>query len=200
MAFFLIVFQPFTINNSDGSWRFALTMAGYGFLTTLILLFNEFVIWPLGQVLFSNGFWIKKRDLFGYVWHFATVAIGMMLYREYLIFGILEWPPFPEMLTMIYRTIMVGLIPLTIFLFGQQILKLKEEVGHLIRQPMTSRKICLSAENEKTKLRIAPEDLLFITCCDNYADVFFQKNGVVKKIVLRSSLTRLEQMIKEQLC
>jgi len=199
VALFLNVFQPFSVNNADGNWRFMLALSGYGVLVSLIVLWSEFIFRPLCTYLFpsqpksiwSEGAW--------YVWHFITVAIGMMLYREYLCYGYLNWPPAAVVFTMIYRTCMIGLIPLALLLFGQKLQYLHAYVDYLDSQKRSRKeKIQLSGENGKDKLILAPDDFLYISCSDNYAEVYFQKEGKVKKVMLRSSMLRLEELTKEQ--
>jgi len=198
VALFLNIFQPFTVNNADGSWRFAMAIAGYGVLSSLIILATEFVIRPLCITLFQ----FKRKSIWSeggwYLWHFITVAIGMMLYREYLCYGYLNFPPAPVIFTMIYRTCMIGLIPLALLLVGQKMQRLSAYVDHLDTHWNRKGKIHLSGENGKEKLILAPDDFLFISCSDNYADIYFQKGEQVKKVMLRSSMVRLEQLIKGQ--
>ncbi len=199
VALFLNIFQPFTVNNADGSWRFAIAIAGYGALSSLIILSTEFVTRPLCNSLFqwkhksiwSEGAW--------YIWHFTTVGIGVMLYRDYLCYGHFTWPRLAVVFTMLYRTCMIGLIPMVLLLVGQKVQRLNAYVKHLDTSNWRRKeKIHLSGENGKEKLILAPADFLFISCSDNYADIYFQKEGQVKKVMLRSSMVRLEQLIQGQ--
>jgi hypothetical protein len=131
VALFLNVFQPFTVNNADGSWRFAIAIAGYGLLSSLIILCTEFVIRPLCISLFQFKHKSMWSDGAWYIWHFVTVGIGMMLYREYLCYEYFTWPPLPVVFSMFYRTCMIGLIPMILLLVGQKVQRLSTYVNHL---------------------------------------------------------------------
>jgi DNA-binding LytR/AlgR family response regulator len=56
----------------------------------------------------------------------------------------------------------------------------------------------LVAENEKDKVSISVCDLLFIESADNYSLVCFRTVGKIDKVMLRSSLTRLESQLRMQ--
>lgn len=198
VALFLNIFQPFTVNNQDGSWGFSLWVAGYGLLATLIILMTEFVIKPLSARWFGveeGGLW---SDVFWYVWHFVTVAIGMMLYRVFLCHGMLIWPPFGEVMTMLYRTIMIGFIPLVLLILGRQVKQQKILIQKLDRRVPVPGKILLSGENGKEQLLLESKDLLYISSSDNYVEVHYQQKGQHTRMILRSTMTRMETLLQTQ--
>ncbi len=198
VALFLNIFQPFTVNNQDGSWGFSLLIAGYGLLATLIILFTEFVIRPLSTRWLGVkmvGLW---EDVFWYVWHFFTVAIGMMLYRVYLCHGTLQWPPLTELMTMLYRTAMIGVIPLILLILGRKIKQQRTLIQDLDRRAPVQGKILLSGENGKEQLLLESEDILYISSSDNYVEVHYQQKGQGARMVLRSTMTRMEALLQTQ--
>lgn len=196
VALFLNIFQPFTVNNQDGSWGFSLLIAGYGFLATLIIGFTEFAVRPMVKRYFGGeGATEWKGEAFWYAWHFLTVAMGMMLYRTYLCYGTVIWPPFSEVLTMIYRTFMVGSIPMILLILGKRLYRQQEMIQRWVAIDNSPKKLYLSGENRKEQLILYPSQLLFISSSDNYADIHFQQEGTVKKQILRSSLTRLQKQL-----
>jgi DNA-binding LytR/AlgR family response regulator len=58
------------------------------------------------------------------------------------------------------------------------------------------RLLTLIAENEKDKVEIYINELLYIEASDNYSSVYFKKHGEVKKQLLRGSLKRMEDQLK----
>jgi hypothetical protein len=58
-----------------------------------------------------------------------------------------------------------------------------------------SNNILLVAENEKDKLELKPEQLLYIESADNYSDVIYLDGKERKKQLIRSSLKRMESQI-----
>lgn len=56
--------------------------------------------------------------------------------------------------------------------------------------------LILISENEKDKVQLNPDDLMYIESADNYSNIVFFKNGSVSKQLLRASLKRLESQIE----
>ncbi|MBX2874429.1 MAG: LytTR family transcriptional regulator DNA-binding domain-containing protein [Saprospiraceae bacterium] len=198
VALFLNIFQPFTVNNEDGSWVFSLLIAGYGLLATLIILLTEFAIKPLSTRWLGvkgEGFF---GDIFWYVWHFVTVAIGMMLYRVFLCHGTLQWPPFTEVMTMLYRTAMIGFIPMILLILGRKVKQQSTLIQDLDRIVPVPGKILLSGENGKEQLVLESQDLLYISNSDNYVEVYYQLKGQQTRMLLRSTMTRMEALLQTQ--
>ena len=57
-------------------------------------------------------------------------------------------------------------------------------------------KITFIAENEKDKIELVPEQLLYIESADNYSNIVFIENERIKKQLMRSSLKRIESQVK----
>ncbi len=62
-------------------------------------------------------------------------------------------------------------------------------------ETVTGELLILIAENEKDKIELKPEELLFIESADNYSNIVFYRNNKVNKQLLRGSLKRLESQI-----
>ena len=195
VALFLNIFQPFTVNNQDGSWAFSLLIAGYGLLATLIILVTEFLIRPMSTRWLGMKEVGLTEDIFWYSWHFLTVAIGMMLYRTFICYGTVIWPPISEVLTMIYRTFMIGCIPMILMLLGKKLYRQQALIQNLDGRAFDQDKLLISGENGKEQLLLEPGQLLFIISSDNYVEVYYQQDEKYKKLILRSSLTRIQDLL-----
>lgn len=198
VALFLNIFQPFTVNNQDGSWVFSFLIAGYGLLATLIILLTEFVIRPMSNYWFGvkkEGIWM---EVFWYTWHFVTVGLGMMLYRVFLCYGTLFWPPTAEVMTMLYRTLMIGFIPMILLMMARKVKQQRTLIQNLDHQVPVPGKILLSGENGKEQLLLPSEDLLYISSSDNYVEVHFEQKGHLRRMILRSTMTRMEALLQTQ--
>lgn len=57
-------------------------------------------------------------------------------------------------------------------------------------------KIMFVAENEKDKVELLPEQLLYIESADNYSNIVFIESEKIKKQLIRSSLKRIESQLK----
>ncbi|MBA3680603.1 MAG: LytTR family transcriptional regulator DNA-binding domain-containing protein [Bacteroidetes bacterium] len=70
--------------------------------------------------------------------------------------------------------------------------EVKTIVGEI--KPVTN--ITFIAENEKDKVELLPEQLLYIESADNYSSIVFVENDKIKKQLIRSSLKRIESQLK----
>lgn len=59
--------------------------------------------------------------------------------------------------------------------------------------------IVLSAENEKDRLVLYPGQLICIASADNYSTIFYLESEAKKKLLLRSSLKRLESQLNDEM-
>ncbi|MBA2611979.1 MAG: LytTR family transcriptional regulator [Bacteroidetes bacterium] len=78
-----------------------------------------------------------------------------------------------------------------------------QDEGMLPNEPGTvadevKTKISFVADNEKDKLEIFPEQILYIFSASNYSTVVFIEKNILKKEMIRSSLKRIESQIKDK--
>ena len=55
--------------------------------------------------------------------------------------------------------------------------------------------IRLRGDNQKEELQLNTDDLYFISSADNYVNVQFREAGVLKSILLRSTLKKMEEQL-----
>src|ERR1700741_3746184 len=196
VALFLIVFQPF----GTAFWETdnkTLKLAGFGLVSFIIPSFlSIFVI-------------------------LCFIAMGNLVYGKLLgIMPLTLKAYFGALLT----TCLIGVFPVTAHvLFKQKRLQKvnEEEAGKINEQlktrelfqetiiPVTGEKeialdeekidppaqLALLAENGKDKLMLAPDELICIAAADNYSTIYYLEKGLKKKMLIRSSLKRLESQI-----
>ncbi|PLX05865.1 MAG: hypothetical protein C0596_15295 [Marinilabiliales bacterium] len=73
---------------------------------------------------------------------------------------------------------------------------LSEQIKELDK-PDTGAQIDLFAENEKDYFEIKLNELLFIEANDNYSGIYIAHDNQIKKLLLRSSLKRMEDQLKD---
>lgn len=190
VAFFLNVFEPFSIHGAN--WYHRLVIAGYGVLASLLLCINEFFIRPSLKIFFLPEKWTFGKSVLWFSWTFFLIAIGMFLYKSYWCGWTCDSFSVDHFFTMIYRTFIIGLFPLLAYILVMQIRILKRQQ----RVAIQDKKIQLSSENEREQLILEPRQLLYIQCSDNYATVYYQTVDQLHKKLLRSSLSRLEEQLK----
>lgn len=201
VSLFLLVFEPFGLSqwgNPNKRWY----ILGYGVVTLIFFLFENYVWRLLFPFWYREGKWTVSREIFaqlvliffiavGNVWYSHLIGVIHLSVRSFFVF--LTW------------TLSVGLFPAvmgTTFtyikiskLHTNQAAEILPAEEHPIMA--TAASIELVAENEKDKIHVPVHALRYIESADNYATVVWESEGKLEKELLRSSLSRLENMIQD---
>ncbi|MEL7119133.1 MAG: LytTR family DNA-binding domain-containing protein, partial [Bacteroidota bacterium] len=189
---FLNIFQPFTIRNQDQSIAFMLILSGYGIIGSIILFFNEFILQKQFPKVFDPIKWTFGKSIAWSLWQVFTLSIGIYAYRTYWCCGwesILSFQLYP---TMLFRTLAIGIFPISAMLAWLWIYRLKNTVIHA---PVETT-ITLTSDYHNEQLFLEPSQLLFIEAADNYVAVYYHVNATLEKKLLRSSLGKMEDLLK----
>jgi LytTr DNA-binding domain len=213
VGLFLLAFQPFGLDDWETNDK-ALKTLGFGVVSFAITLLN-FTVWPrIFPRFFAENHWTVGRAI-GFVnTHILLTAVCNYLYLNFLAgfdVGV------PNLLFMIPATFLVGLFPTAGTIGLNYVVRLRQysQQASQLRQaaitpsalpviPTVSTEntpavlplvVTLVADNEKDTLTLAPAELLCIESSDNYCTVFFLKTDKTTKILLRSSLSRMETQV-----
>ena len=193
---FLLIFQPFGVNNFDPkntiTSTFLLSMLGFGLVIGLSLTFFEFV---LARII------LKKNTLRHFItkWILELVFLSFTVFLYYNVMGGFHDWHFISFLSFVFNIGMMALIPFAIvFLFYLNKEKSKS-LEQLAQQPKLSiedKFISLYSYNKKEKITILLKDLLFVEAQDNYVKIYFIEKDTVKTKLLRNKLSGLEEDLK----
>lgn len=215
VGLFLLIFQPFGINLWETPYK-SLKIIGFGVVAFGITVIN-FIVWPLiFPRVFAENTWTVSREILFVTANVLLIAIVNRLYLAALLEpgekSGLSW------LNMILVTFLIGIFPVTALVLLNYIRQLKKysrsaadlpvhlpvsdglpEAGEVrVHSPeLTDSTVTLLADNEKDKLVLSAESLIFIESSDNYCTVVYLKNGQPAKPLLRSSLSRLEKQVDQ---
>ncbi len=200
IAFFLIIFQPFgTIY-----WQHPhknLILFGYGLVTFVCLSAVSLFLPRLLKKWYAEENWTVGKEIQGIILILILISIGNWLYSQWFF----EAPfSIKDLLRWIGVTVTVGIFPTTtITLLDYTRLQRKYATDKLAIKadtaaptPASLDVITLIAENLKDTFSLPPEDLLFIESASNYSEVVFLKENSLQKMLIRSSLSRLEEQIQ----
>ncbi|GAB4025857.1 LytR/AlgR family response regulator transcription factor [Spirosoma koreense] len=213
VGLFLLLFQPFGINLWQTDYK-SLKVLGFGGVSFVVTILC-FIVWPrLFPRRFSEEQWTVGREIMLITANVLLIAIANRFYLESLLApgedSGLSW------VGMILVTFLLGLFPVTGLVVLNYINQLKkysrtaadlpvhaaqpssirtEDEKSSPADPLPGSSLELVADNEKDKLSLHTNDLLFIESSDNYSTVVYLKNGQAVKPLLRSSLSRLEKQI-----
>ena len=201
VALFLIVFQPFGASywqHPDKNW----ILAGYGLVTFTCLAGISLIMPVLFRNWYSEANWTVGKEIFGVVIVLVVISVGNWLYSQLFFVSSFQ---FKELFVWIGITVAIGIIPTTIItLLDYTRLQRKYATDKLEIKtntekhptPKSQETITLIAENLKDTFSLSPDELLFIESASNYSEVVFLKEHNLQKMLIRSSLSRLEEQIQ----
>lgn len=201
IALFLIVFQPF----GTVYWQHPLknlVLVGYGLVTFACLSVVSLVMPRLLKNWYAEENWTVGKEIVGIVLILILISVGNWLYSQWFFKS-----PFAikDLLRWIGVTVTVGIFPTTVItLLDYTRLQRKYATDKLAiktntenqTMPASLETITLIAENLKDTFSLSPDELLFIESASNYSEVVFLKENYLQKMLIRSSLSRLEDQIQ----
>ncbi|GAB3640557.1 LytR/AlgR family response regulator transcription factor [Spirosoma arcticum] len=222
VGFFLLVFQPFGLYEWQTPAK-TLKILGFGLVTFFVLTADSFILPLLFPRYFSNERWTVGHEIVRTLLFIIVIAIGNRLYLGWLI---REPSIAHDWLAMIGMTFIIGLFPTVGGVLTSYIVQLRrysrvaaelphhsppsapgepwlqERVSTVRANDAPDTLLTLVADNEKDKLILRANTLLFIESSDNYSTVVCLKSNATGidqpvKPLLRSSLSRLEGQINQ---
>ncbi len=201
IALFLIIFQPF----GASYWQHPhknLILAGYGLVTFLCLSGISLTMPLLFKRWYSEANWTVGKEILGVLLILVIISVGNWLYSQWFFVSSFR---LKELFGWIGITVAIGIIPTTIItLLDYTRLQRKYATDKLAIKtdteeqptPTSLETITLIAENLKDTFSLMPDELLFIESASNYSEVVFLKENNLQKMLIRSSLSRLEEQIQ----
>ena len=223
VGIFLLLFQPFGLYEWQTPAK-TLKILGFGLVTFSVLIADSFILPLLFPRYFLNERWTVGREIARTLFFVIVIAIGNRLYLGWLI---REPATTHDWLAMIGMTFLIGLFPTVGAVLISYIVRLRrysriaaelpdhspssapekpwlqERVSTVRANDAPGGMITLVADNEKDKLVLRCGNLLFIESSDNYCTIVYIKSNATGidqpvKLLLRSSLSRLEGQINQQ--
>ncbi len=198
VPFFLIVFQPFGVNNFDPnhniSFVFFTSMLGFGLVQGLVIYAFEFIIVPR---FFNKNTW----GVFIVRMLMELICIAAATFLFYNMLGNFHDWRFNSFLEFIFNIVLMSIIPLTILFLYLNYREVQKSYDLLELQPkltLTEKFINLESNNRKSLLSVTTDDLLFIEAQDNYVSIHFMDRGSVKRKLLRATMKDIEANLKLQ--
>ncbi|MDA3781511.1 MAG: LytTR family transcriptional regulator DNA-binding domain-containing protein, partial [Bacteroidales bacterium] len=173
-------------------------ISGLGIVTFLSLSLNLLFIPLVFKKMFNTEKWNIKKEIFWNLWILFTIAGGYFIYFQMI--GMFE-----VSFILIVKILAVSIIPITalITIKRNHILRFYLKAANEINKKFDQRtiteekKVHFISNYIKDNLTININSLLFIRSANNYVEVFWKENDIVKKKLIRSTLKRVEETLKE---
>lgn len=220
VALFLLVFQPFDLslwNTPNKTWK----LIGFGLVSFIMPTLFSWMVFKLIPKTELEDNWKVWKELVLILGVLLSIALGNLFYGKLIHIAEIN---LSGLLNSMMVTVLLGLFPITLAILNKyhRLLRLNSDLAQRANEfiahpdaqetekkesqkpaeriaPLPENKLILIAENERDKLEIKLEDLLFIESQDNYSSVVIVEGLKVKKQLIRSSLKRLESQIQSKM-
>lgn len=200
--FFLLIFRPFEIEklNENQLIRYSI-LVGYGVITSFSVYFFTEILGRIWQDVFSEENWKVKNEVLFVVCLISFITLLNYFYT--LLVSPLDFS-FSSFILISFATIALSFFPAVAFVWFRYYrdfkkysvnIELHQPTVVAEEQPIAVHWVNLTAENGKDKLEFLAENLLYIQASDNYCSVFYLDNCIVKKVLIRNTLGRIETQI-----
>jgi hypothetical protein len=194
---FLYLFQPFDISSLADRDKFNL-IAGLSLVTFLSLCFNLLFLQSMFTRLFANLKWNITKEILWNVWILFAISSGYYLFCKIL--GILEFE-YNIVLTLLFTAV----IPITalIIVNYNRIMRNHLQFANELNKKLKDHKliqektVLFESDYQKDSLLLKVSQILFIRSANNYIEVFWKEKDNVNSQLVRCSLTKAEELLKE---
>jgi hypothetical protein len=195
---FLLIFQPIEISSFSKKEIFYL-VTGLAVSTFLVLSFNLIVLPSLFPQIFNNKGWNIKKEIIWNIWILLAISSSDFVFYSKLL-GV-----FDINFNYIVKIILLAVLPVAVLIIINQerLLKAHLKSAQQLNEKLIESKqqkekfINFESDYKKDKLIIKLDSLILIKSADNYIEVYYESDGLVKKQMIRTTLQKAELVINE---
>lgn len=195
---FLLLFQPIELDTFSTK-KFLYLVIGLAISTFLVLSANLIVLPSLFPKVFYHSKWNIKKEIIWNLWILLTISGSHFFYYSQLL-GLLDIH-FSD----IVKIVLLGLLPVAVLIIINQdrLLRSHLKSAQLLNKKLIGSKqpkenlIHFKSEYKKDKLSIPPNNLILIKSADNYVEVYYKSENLVKKKMIRYSLKKVAETVSK---
>lgn len=186
IAIFILIFQPFGTYDFEISHK-TQRLLGYG-----PVVFVSYLLIKSGlMLLFRKGGYPFKKELVVISITFFLVATTCFFYFKEVAFPGATWEDFNDFLIFCFA---IGFLPLLTILYSHytQGLRLaREERSLSVKTEPVEKSLELTGANQAESYRFREASIIYLQSSGNYVEVHFIKEGALKSVLLRSTLSQI---------
>ena len=194
---FLYLFQPLDVSLMERREKLYVVI-GLAAITFLSLSLNLLILPSLFPTIFIKRIWNIKKEIFWNLWILTTISVGYYLYYELL--GI-----FHVDFKVILGLIVIAIIPITGLIVVNRNrmlranLKLIEGINKKLKdnKSIEEKLVHFVSDYAKDNLSIKVSLIILIRAANNYIEVFWREGKDIKNQMIRTSLRKAEELMKE---
>lgn len=194
---FLYLFQPLDVSLMNNKEKLYVVL-GLGAVTFLSLSLNLLILPSLFPGIFIKRIWNIKKEIIWNLWILSTISVSY--YSYYRLLGIFDID-----FRMILGLIIIAIIPITGLIIVNRnrmlrnSLKLSEGINKKLKEnkSIEEKLVHFQSDYVKDNLSIKVSLLLLIRAANNYIEVFWKEGYKVKSQMIRTSLLKAEELLRE---
>lgn len=203
VSLFLLVFRPFGLTSFPVPH-----ILGYGLVTMVITAAALFVVPASIPFWFRESQWTVGRNIIFVSTTVFFIGLGNLLYthsiaRAPLTFGsFIEFQFFTLAVTFF---IAASSTFIRYYILDERNKKEAKALDHEVAQHQVRERnpirpedeqFVLASDNGKEEVAVSLKNLLYIESADNYSEIVMEENRQIKKVLIRSSLKRVEDQLR----
>lgn len=208
---FLLVFRPFRLGN-NGFISLMTSCAAFGIVTFVSIFVTTYLLELFFPGLFREEDWTTGKQILHVLFVMLIIGTVNFLLLPLLFNAALSWKNFG--LTQLF-TFVVGLLPVVIYTLYKQNTWLKQfqQEAAVLQMKLEEKKkvafivpgktngqqlITLFGDNQKEKISLPEQELVYLESASNYVKIFFQLNNKLSYSIIRTTMKRMEDSLTEQ--
>lgn len=198
MFLFILFFQPVYLSGFDFNTQLMI-IAGYGAIALLVLSLNNIILPSIFPGFFLKGHWKLYMDILLQLISWSMLAVAYNFYTRYVGQVLLNFDTS-------FRIILIGLFPVVILIIfnrfkilrlnTQKLEEIIETAGIMPEKIRPDPEITFDSENKSETLAMKLSEFLFIRSANNYIEIYWLADESAKKMLLRSTLKRAEEILQ----
>ncbi|MGE5426574.1 MAG: LytTR family DNA-binding domain-containing protein [Methylococcaceae bacterium] len=198
---FILFFQPFALEHFDFNNRL-LIIAGMAIIVFLSMaLVKAALIW----IIKSESQTFQDPTMLSYLGGFIIMVMDSIALAFYLRYVGNVSITFYTM----FKIILISLSTPVVLVISYEIIDLKQQIALLTEQKVNTKKvlqdqkqnylsesIVFTSDNSTDNLTLHVSDVTLIKSADNYVEIAFMENKLIRKKLIRNTLKNVEQLIK----
>ena len=213
LLIFLVFYfaQPFNINKLSNKLQLTYSLV-YGGVTLLGLLALTVVVPFIFAPVFAEENWTVKEEIVFILLTVTVIAMGNLLANHWLEGSPITLKSFTKFL---FATMLIGSLPIALSVLIKQQLLLKKYSSdsiilneHLpkiqladltmpLSKSVDQERVLLKGDNQDEQLEVLAENIWRLSTADNYVSILYQDGSVMKTILLRNTLKKMEASLEK---
>jgi hypothetical protein len=194
---FLWLFQPFEIGMLPVRQKYNL-LVGFTLIIFLILCLYLLIIPSLFPKKINAANWNIKKEILWNSWILFSIMVCLFFFTEWL--GIMKFSFATVIKLVLTATLPIsGLIIINHNRMLRSNLKMADELNRKLREhkQVQEKVVHFVSDYQKDSLSLKANHILVIRSANNYIEVFWREDEVVRNQMVRCSMTNAEEAIKE---